>query len=93
MDDLIDEQTWKNAFLIDENKKYIEIPELKYEELDAIFRGIDSKIKNEITLGDIINFFNDYFKKSEKLIDINVSKRNYPIYSRITKTKKEIQFL
>ena len=71
LDDLIDEQTWKNAFLIDENKKYIEIPELKYEELDAIFRGIDSKIKNEITLGDIINFFNDYFKKSEKLIDIN----------------------
>ena len=70
LDDKIDEATWKNAFSEDK-KKYVDIPELKSDEINVIFREIDSKLKNEVPLGDIINFFNDYLKKNEKLIDIN----------------------
>ena len=71
LEDKIDEAMWKSAFFADDKKKYIDIPELKSDEVNAIFREMDSKLKNEIALGDIINFFKDYLKKGEKLIDIN----------------------
>jgi Ca2+-binding EF-hand superfamily protein len=70
LDDKIDEAAWKNAFSEDK-KKYVDIPDLKSDEINVIFREVDSKLKNEVPLGDIINFFNDYLKKNEKLIDIN----------------------
>ena len=71
LDDKIDEAMWRTAFFADDRNKYIDIPELKLDEVNAIFREMDSKLQNEISLGDIINFFKDYLKKSDKLIDIN----------------------
>jgi Ca2+-binding EF-hand superfamily protein len=69
---LINQETWKNNFVDNDKTKEIIIPNLKNEELDAIFRAMVSNIdEEEVQLGKIISFFNDYLHKNDSIININ----------------------
>ena len=69
---LINQETWKNNFVDNDKTKEIIIPNLKNEELDAIFRAMVTNIdEEEVQLGKIISFFNDYLHKSDSIININ----------------------
>ena len=64
----INEDTWIKKF-IEENKIISDIiPDLTSNELGAIYKAIDLKLTNSITLGQVISFFNKYLNKNESLI-------------------------
>ena len=82
----INEELWKDAFLSKKNKSNI-IPYLNSDELDAIYKAMDPKLTNSITLGNIILFFNKYIKN-------NINSINFEDESSLNESiKNELKIL
>ena len=69
----INEETWENSFLSqqkdkDRNKSFT-IPNLTKPEIDAIYKAVDIRSNDSVTLNEIISFFNKYIKKKDNLIN------------------------
>ena len=69
----INEETWENSFLSqqkdkDRNKSFT-IPNLTKPEIDAIYKAVDTRSNDSVTLNEIISFFNKYIKKKDNLIN------------------------
>ena len=69
----ITEETWENCILYndrDKNRiKSFNISNLTKPEADAIYKAIDTKSNDSVTLNEIISFFNKYIKKKDNLIN------------------------
>ena len=64
----IKEETWINTFIKQDQIVSEIIPDLNSQELSAIYKAIDLKLTDTITLGQLISFFNKYLNKNENLI-------------------------
>ena len=67
----VNEEMWKNEFIPKDKTKSDYISNLQANEVDAIYKAIDTKSSDRITLGEIISFFNKYLKKSENILNFN----------------------
>ena len=67
----VNEEMWKNSFIPKDKTKSDLVPYLQSDEVDAIYKAIDTELSDAITLGEIIIFFNKYIKKNDNLINFN----------------------
>ena len=70
----INEDTFKDTLIPEDPTKKTKtelIPYLTLPEVDAIYKAIDTKLTDKVTLGEIITFFNKYMKKGDNIINLN----------------------
>ena len=70
----INEDNFKDTLIPEDQTKKTKtelIPYLTLPEVDAIYKAIDVKLKDKVTLGEIISFFNKYMKQGENIINLN----------------------
>ena len=67
----VTEELWRNTFIPKDYLKSELIPYLTINEITAIYKAIDIRFTNNITLREIIRYFNRYLKINESPININ----------------------
>ena len=67
----VTEELWRSTFIPRDYIKSELIPYLTINEVTAIYKAIDTRFMNNITLGEIIRYFNRYLKINESPININ----------------------
>ena len=67
----VNEDLWKKAFIPKDKIVSDFIPYLEVREVDAIYREMDPRGTNTIILSQVIDFFNKYMKKNDKIINFN----------------------
>ena len=67
----VNREIWKNAFIPKDKIRSDFIPFLEAKEVDAIYTEMNPRLNESILLSKIIEYFNKYMKKDEKLIDYN----------------------
>ena len=67
----VTEELWRNTFIQKNDSISDLIPYLTINEVVAIYKAIDVRFMNNITLGEIIRYFNRYLQINESPININ----------------------